>query len=395
MVMPRSRAVALACATQNRRAMKAILVAFLLLVGGCKKESKAKAPPGTVEVAAVFGAVQKGDYVEVTISTEPNVEVYMAPDRGGVTPRTQNSDAQGKATARIEGALGANSLLVVATAPDKRRGEHAVPFSIEKFVPITFTDPTPRTGELDFVGCDSTLLDANQRVTDLCPGDSVNFAPDFSVGIAVASSAVTKIVIDEQTFASQNGAITARVNLMPKILALDTLLALSVEHPIKYNARIEVNGTTSEGVLEFGRDALVALLAKVTEGPLAFEGSRPAPAKPASVIVIGDLTEAFASDDGVIRDLDLVGIATSTRRKAPACDYVSTENKEKTKTLERVMSDYAVTIYDRRTGRKVGSKSWSAPTPECQQWIKWDAKNPYSEPDLQLINDWVRSFVKR
>jgi hypothetical protein len=373
--------------------MNAAVVVGVLLAVGCGKpdaSSKAKGSAAQNAVAATLETVQVRDFLNVTVTTEPHAEVYFSPTPGAVSPIKVTSDADGKAKTQIVQMKGDGSLLVVVTTSDKRTGKHTFPFSIGEPESIVFADPTPKVDTFEVVNCSGHLIDGAFS-TQMC-GTYINLAEDGSVGFAVVSNTAKQLVIGSSTFDARGGQITARVELTPMIVALDLFDAMK-EYPINLPSTLHVANGSRTGTLSIGRGAVTTLLSKIRKGPLAFAGSSPAPAKPATLVLIGELTEAFGNTDVLVRDLDLVGIVSSSFREASACQYVSTDGTNTKKSVARKMRDYAATIYDRRTGKKLGTKSWRATTPSCEEWVKMDAGANYAAADTELVIAWAKTFV--
>ncbi|MFN0246769.1 MAG: hypothetical protein ACKV2T_07655 [Kofleriaceae bacterium] len=371
----------------------AAVVGVVFAVVGCGKPdaaSKAKGSAAQNAVAATLATVQIRDFLNVTVTTEPYAEVYFSPTPGAASPLRVTSDAEGKAKTEISRMKGTGSLLVIVDTSDKRTGKHTFPFSIGEPESIVFADPTPRTDTFAVVNCSGHLMEPGES-TQMC-GTYINLADDGSVGFAVVSNTAKQLVIGDATFDARDGQISARVELVPKIVALDLFAAMR-EYPVELPATLHTANGSRTGTLSIGRGAVTTLLSKIRTGPLAFAGSAPAPAKPASLVLIGDLTEALGNTEVLVRDLDLVGIVSSSFREASACQYVATDGTGAKKSVARRMLDYAATIYDRRTGKKLGTKSWRAKTPGCDRWVKMDAGTNFEEPDTELLISWAKSFV--
>lgn len=112
------------------------------------------------------------------------------------------------------------------------------------------------------------------------------------------------------------------------------------------------------------KPALVAAFGKVTRGGVLFAGEEAAPGSQRSLLDLSHQT--LLGTAATVRDIDLV--ANLADKDRPGCGTEGT-------------SEADVTVYERRTGKVVATRHFSAP----------NCKDDY---DDAAVEAWVRSFVK-
>ncbi|MBA3460725.1 MAG: hypothetical protein H0T46_12230 [Deltaproteobacteria bacterium] len=373
-------------------------VGMMIALVGCAAACSKKADDGAAAskdkpVAVAYSAKQVGSELDVTLTAEPRTHLYVAPDRGGSNPKEKVTDDTGTAVFRVGGASGENSLFVVATALDGRKTEHKFPFTIGAQEKLEVSDAIPsRPGET-LVGCQGSF-DAEaggvERV-DLCTG--LRLAEDGTVGLAFKAPSARKLTIGAQTFEPKDGVVVGRIDLTPAIAALDLQKLRDRERPFEYPVTLELASGTRKGTVELDRTAVSALLSKVQKGPVLFPGEAKGGGQASLLLLSENLTWEYIGEDVPIARLDLVAVMTSKLRKAASCRYVATDGSEKQKSLDRVMRDPTVTVYERRTGKKVATKSWTAKVPECADWIKSNTPGSYADVDEREIVEWLKTLL--
>lgn len=141
---------------------------------------------------------------------------------------------------------------------------------------------------------------------------------------------------------------------------------------------------------------LSQFLKDVTKGPLAFSWEKagaPARGKRSAVYVDGSHCYDAGANDAVVGDLDVVAVSESQERIGE-CTYTSPSSTLKGKIT---MHDENATVYDRITGKKLGSKLFAAPK-ECQSgfYAKPGEKAPdsLSFASKEAISRWAATFAK-
>ena len=133
------------------------------------------------------------------------------------------------------------------------------------------------------------------------------------------------------------------------------------------------DGQKESGALTITAGAVFAKvdrLSAIDQGPVAFgdEPASPSPAKPRGIAYL-PVGSAFKLEENVygtpakLVELDQIVKATRTNRIVQRCPY-RLETGETTE-IVRLVADIEATVYDRRTGNTIRTKTFSAPTPEA------------------------------
>jgi hypothetical protein len=130
------------------------------------------------------------------------------------------------------------------------------------------------------------------------------------------------------------------------------------------------------------------VLTRVAKGPLAFPKDKDATTPRAAVIVredvninvnFGVVTQAGSAKR--IRDFDLIGIAVATEQSLGPCGNVAHKGVS-----------YAVTMYDRRTGKSLGKRTFGPENLACGDNLVSDVI--VSMPAASEVATWAKTFLK-
>ncbi|MFO0750067.1 MAG: hypothetical protein U1F43_31015 [Myxococcota bacterium] len=142
-------------------------------------------------------------------------------------------------------------------------------------------------------------------------------------------------------------------------------------------------------------DALSKALMAIRKGPMPWPGEGEQRYKKDAMVVAasGGVVSLEGDGDAKLYNVDFIAIERDVSRNLSACRYdvVDTASGKRTGEIvskERYAIDLYVDVYDRRSGRKIKSRSVSAPTPECPDQIPIDAVSAGGErADLGTFYD--------
>jgi hypothetical protein len=158
-----------------------------------------------------------------------------------------------------------------------------------------------------------------------------------------------------------------------------------------------LGATKAELQLNVVEKSLASYLAKVTTGPVLFpweKPGQPARGKRAAAFVYADDCYDAGATGATVADLDVIAVATATQREG-VCSFIS---KSSTATGKMMMNDLTATVYDRITGKKLGTKFFPAPK-DCidsftAQAGTTTAPDSHSWADKEGVAKWAAAFAR-
>jgi hypothetical protein len=140
------------------------------------------------------------------------------------------------------------------------------------------------------------------------------------------------------------------------------------------------------------------MFTRIKQGPVRFPGEAAASGN-ASLLLINEGTWRYAGPSVPLGRVDLVAFDTWKLREAADCEYVVVDSAGKAtgekKSVVRTMRDHTIVVYDRRTGKKLGTRSWTVKTPTCAHWIKTSTPGSHADVDESDLMAWAETFVTR
>lgn len=157
----------------------------------------------------------------------------------------------------------------------------------------------------------------------------------------------------------------------------------------KIDATIPVDGHAYAGALE---DRLRTL----SKGPVRFANER-ATTGSASLLIVG-MDLALVGEAVHVRDIDRVAIFDARSGATRDCGMYQSEDGSESRLVTVTATDIDATVYDRRTGRKLGSRSFTGKPGGCPDKAKTTRGSTETigkhagGPDYEVALAWVRTF---
>lgn len=147
------------------------------------------------------------------------------------------------------------------------------------------------------------------------------------------------------------------------------------------------DGKTGGGTLTCTvMDALAKVLTRVRKGPVKWpgEGEQRYLKDAMLVAASGGVVTLEGDSSASLYNADFIALERDVPRNLSACQYDVVEaatgkRTGETVTKERAAIDIVIEVYDRRTGRKLKGKVFTAPTPSCPEQIPVDAVSAGAE----------------
>ncbi|MEJ7604625.1 MAG: hypothetical protein WKG01_42625, partial [Kofleriaceae bacterium] len=342
------------------RSLSQALGLIVLAGAGCSTKGDAH---GMAEVAAPIPVTAtfeptEGDEVRITLSSEGNVDLQVEAEQGNLNDNNLRTEPDGKAVIYVRGAVGPNTLAIKARI-DRRETRHVLPFTVTFVDTVVFADATTERDGAPLVGCTGDVQ-KDRKTIALCPS-VLRLADNGTVEITATASSLQKLTIGDQTFEANSGTLVARLDLVQAIRSLDVSF-VGAEHPLRLPATLVLTSGTFVGTLELGNAPIEAMFAQVKHGPLVFPGEVARPGR-SSLLLISEGEWSNVGKSVPLDQVDVVAFDRWAYRDAPACEYVRVDGSGKTMSVARRMRDHTIVVHERRTGRKLGTRRWIAPTP--------------------------------
>ncbi len=313
-------------------------------VAGCDSQGTI---PLSLEVKdGAGGAGGKGDQIEILVKTIPGVDLACA----GQTKSTGDHATESFVVPKSGLKLGKNSFKVDATKGGLL-GKQTSSASAD-------WDATPKGLLRVFsAGGDS-------EATLSCSGTMCG-APAFKgtkagkVPIEIESALDAQVSVDGQKTAVSPGK---RGKLEVDLLAKLPKMTVGQTERVSLAVQMEAGGAKADDTLDLAGPLLADLasteLAKVEHGPVAFAGDAPAPSEPRMLVAVGAVSSKIVvvGKAGSFADVDLVAVAKPVERFF-GCG--------KTDAAGIIYTDLDVVVYERRTGKQVGTRKLRADRVAC------------------------------
>ena len=353
----------------GRSSIVVVLAAVLALSSGCRR---------AISFTATSAETADG-FLEITASTKENA-YYSISVVGHPEDHFEYSNTI-KLKLPLESIPKGPQTLTVMLKQGKRTG--TFPLKVERqplkpVLEIASPGATGRTVSCSGAFCKGTIAvdgpKANVKVTTM-KGTKVRIgAAEFTASDRVSNQSLAIFRLEDVA--------------MPAITKGSTLVQVPVhlESP---------EGVSQDGTLDLEHGTFVgevrAALGKVVNGPITFGDEPPTPKQARSLFWIWE-TELFGSAQS-IKDLDLVAVTKLPDvRKASCGTYTGNVTGTKV-TIDRDLQDMEMVVYDRRSGKQVARKLFTAPFIACPD-STFSRDDLRSRPDAATIRKWLATLVK-
>lgn len=219
----------------------------------------------------------------------------------------------------------------------------------------------------------------------------------------------TKVEAGDAAGTVGTGTLVLRPNIAPRLLAIEmgkidsSSSTETIGLPVKL---VLPDGTTLAKDLAVGtytlREEAFRALAAAASGPLALDGdTEAAKAKRDTMVYLkmvgsGPNLEGFYGPDATkVAEVDLVAIQTPTGQRERTCGTYVGPSGEKA-SFGVTMFDNEVAVYDRRSGKKLGSRAFPAPPGQCPSTISKSAggASQTSEVEWTVMRDFAKKHME-
>lgn len=145
------------------------------------------------------------------------------------------------------------------------------------------------------------------------------------------------------------------------------------------------------GELSVSADVMEKWAMGITRGPLLFDGESAGSGGKSTILVVGSTYTAHGGPAVPLSKVDLIGVVSSKSRSYSSCRYKN--GLGRTKSVKRRSYDKVATVYERRTGKRLGSKRFKAATPSCPSSVKATEYVISKHADSKRAENWAKDFV--
>ena len=358
----------------------AILLFTVLCLTGCGTKSK-----------VITESTQFGASLQVKINIEPpkpgsvTFKGLPAFEKLGAVPVTTSQLVLDVPLADVP--KGKHSVTVIFEGEGKKSpGEGTITFDRVAAAPSLRIAATPKPGAQD-IPCKGELC--------ATPTTRIPWSADLKLNVTLTDCAGCALDVGGQKVAIASASQAASIDLAN---ALANAAGSEVKTDMKIPFNVTLDGATTTMNLESLGSLLVApLFGRITSGPVAFAGDTPSTTPKSAILLRKDAGYGVVRAVGTaakVRDYDLVGIVTATTTSLGTCGvYEKSDTKTKVNVAHKALN-YDITMYDRRTAKNLGRRSFGAENRECGDTLVGGATEVMAWPSDTAMEAWAKSFFK-
>ncbi len=232
---------------------------------------------------------------------------------------------------------------------------------------------------------------------DLCDDTSLPLTADAKLSVDLTECDGCSVEIGGQSVKVSGDHTQATFDIAPVIAAGQTSEMRSIT-----TMNVPVKITTDEGSIEAKAEMLGSVLAavvfrRVHDGPLVFPGNDAAPQAARGVALVNDDARygvvVIAGSASTGREIDRVGVAKRSKLRLGSCGvYVNSSTKARVNVAHTGIR-YDVTMYDRRTGKVLGRRSFSPPSVGCHEELRAGVEEITTLPEEEPMKTWASTFL--
>ena len=349
-----------------------------LALAGCRKDPAPPVAPPTPakprfqlsdsKAELTYDATKKRAKIEVT--TGPSATVVLEGASGKLDEAT--TDGTGKTTLTLTGGQlppGKNHFTLKLSNPFGQ--EHSVPLDVEVGEPTRFVLHPKEADE---------KVAADQLATTYCIGvlDDVEFSTEGSgrqlktvrsLAFDADLPGVTALEVNGKAVPVKEGKASFAFDPLAFLAQLSGSDAVDVEGAsFSVQVKVTLSGKELTGAITCKTMLAAAFLSGAASGKALLPGED---AKRAGhkVLVAPERGKIWGTA-ATLADVDLVQLATSHDTVLGTCDYTSADGARSSG--QRLRSDIVANVYDRRTGKKLGTKTFEGVEPICKPKVEGD-----------------------
>lgn len=287
--------------------------------------------------------------------------------------------------------------------PAKRKpGKHTLTLELVKDGKTILTQPAEITVVAERP--ELTLVPVRKKGTTLycggCKPEYVEADENFEVSFELRTPAGNTVEWDGQKTTSTGAPQTVSYRFASRLADADIADLLDFYKGV----RLPVKVTSPEGgVAEYanlkGTDALRMVGNRLAKGPVDMGDKGSGPGTDRNVLIVSELSGVKSKVVGApatkVRDVDLVAVFSENVVSRLSCGTYSNKAGTKTGTYTLVVSDLDVAVYDRRSARLKGKRTFKATGGSTCPTVISTSSASFSSGDSVAAEKFVASFVKR
>jgi hypothetical protein len=216
------------------------------------------------------------------------------------------------------------------------------------------------------------------------------------IKLELTSKEATRAALGKASAPFADGKATVKTNAAVLAGDLDLAkLSSASTFDVKLDVEVAFADLTVKKPVEIrlATNGVVAALREGKDRPLELVADKPAPAKAAGLLLVDDGSPKAYGEVKKLQDVDLIAVSETKKRKVNCGTYVG-GGKSMNVTIDAIDAD--LEVFDRRTGKSVAKKSFSAGS-SCGDTL--EARNDPSKElvllvEEKLIDAWLEGQVK-
>jgi len=357
-----------------RHAVLAVALGTMML--GCQKAPPPAAPKAEAprfkltDSKAELTRDPKTKKGTLLVTTGPSTTVVVKSEKFGQVDDA-TTDASGKAKfSLIEGQLppGKNQFTVELSNPFGAK--HTLSVELEVAAPTLLVLKPKEADEkvpLDQIAVTSCVgtLEAAEEVAFSSTGTGRQLRAARTLAFDAELPEVSALELDGQAVPVQTGKASFVVEPLKHLAAVSAADAVDA-NGVSFNVPLKLTfkGQALTGGLSCKTALPAALLEGVAKVPVLLPGESAA-RKGRKVLVAPEVGKVWGS--GTLTDIDLVLLTVPQDVVVGTCEYLSKTGERSSGKRTRV--DTVASVYERRTGKRVGTKTFQGGEPECKSKV--------------------------
>jgi hypothetical protein len=309
----------------------------------------------------------KPDQLELVVKTLPGTEVRFE----GQTKSTGEKSTESFTIPKSKLKLGKNSFTVDGTSGvlfSKKSGSKTVQYDLDTKSVVRFYPSAAADGDAT-ASCEGTM----------CGGSAFKLSKAGHLPLEVESYVNGTVTVEGQRASVGGGKrATLDIDLAPKLAAA----SVGALDKLPLSVAFEADGGKGAETLTMSGPALADLvarkLAEIEKGPVPLPGEGAAPPEPQSMLVVGAPASKLIAvgKPGKLSEVDFVAVAKPSERFF-GCS--------KANSLGIVYNDLEVKVYERRTGKTVGTRKLLADRVPCPPTQTANLTGNVREDDIKKV----------
>lgn len=267
------------------------------------------------------------------------------------------------------------------------RGSSTVTFTTRKVKPKVVFESVMKQGPL-------VSMKSHRPSTGMT---FINLDPAARIRMRVKEGAGNKLLIGGKELTLKTGTL---VTIDPReFMAVQTVSALQEDRFVVPGKLVSAKGDTFDDPMVFsGRSLAKYLFQRIVTGGLHFAKDVSASAKPRGYVMVTPKDKHYMPQyripSGKLSHADLVVVRTRNLVGAGSCGPYRIVGKGGRVRMKKYITEIVLTVYDRRTGKKLQTKTFRGTSPRCPRRATTVSFSLFGSDPKKAVRRWLEGLLK-